>query len=107
MILSLGQIKSHLRVIDTDEDAQIELYMGAAQQAASDFLNRAIYSDQVAMDAAADTTGVIANDAINAAVLLIIGKLYAFREDVAQTNIGNLPDGSRALLMPYRTGLGV
>lgn len=109
MILTLDQAKAHLRVDTADQDTQVTLYMGAAEQAAVDFLNRAVYVDQAAMDAAADTTGVIATDAIRAAMLLIVGKLYAFREDVtiAQAGIAELPNGAAALLMPYRTGMGV
>lgn len=107
MILTLDQTKRHLRIDDTTDDAIVTLYMGAAEQSAVDFLNRAVYIDQAAMDAAADADGVVATDAIRAALLLIVGKLYAFREDVAKSPVMELPNGAVALLMPYRVGMGI
>lgn len=52
--------------------------------------------------------GIVINPSITAACLLTIGKLYANREDMVtgQTAV-ELPNGARALLHPYRVGLGV
>lgn len=52
--------------------------------------------------------GIVINPSIAAACLLITGNLFANREDVVVGSIATvLPMGSRALLFPYRVGLGV
>lgn len=52
--------------------------------------------------------GILANKAIQAACLLILGHLYENREDAVTGTIATeLPMGSRSLLMPYRIGMGV
>lgn len=46
--------------------------------------------------------------AVCQAILLIVGHLYANREDVVVgAAVAELPQGSKALLWPYRRGLGV
>lgn len=50
---------------------------------------------------------IVINDAVVAACLLILGNLYANREDVVIGTISSeLPMGSKSLLMPYRVGMG-
>lgn len=52
--------------------------------------------------------GIVINDAIKAAILLIFGSLYSNREDVVVgVSVADLPQGSRHLLQPYRVGMGV
>lgn len=52
--------------------------------------------------------GIVINKAIQAACLLILGHLFANREDVATgVTVAEIPMGSRHLLAPYRTGMGV
>jgi hypothetical protein len=52
--------------------------------------------------------GLVINNAIIAACLLILGNLYANREDVVIGTISSeLPKGSTSLLMPYRIKMGV
>lgn len=66
-----------------------------------------VYSQ--ALEAARETRyGVVVDDLIKAAMLLILGHLFDNRKDV-QTGISvaELPMGSRVLLQPYRIGLGV
>lgn len=46
--------------------------------------------------------GVVVNPAIHAAILLMIGHLYAERE-----NVEEIPRGVQSLLMPYRRNMGV
>jgi hypothetical protein len=114
MFVSLNLALKHLRVeADGDDEDLIELYLGAAVQAACEFINRRIFEDQAALDAAvtmgaAGDYPMLANDAIRAAVLLILGMLYENREDVViGLTAENLPRGSRALLQPYRVNMGV
>ena len=76
----------------TDETA-----IAAAIQTAGNDLLRAQVAHRQAMD------GIVVNDAIKSAVLLIVGHLYANREDVvAGASVAKLPNGAEWLLAPYR-----
>ncbi|WP_036114480.1 MULTISPECIES: head-tail connector protein [Luteibacter] len=112
MLLTDDQARAHVRA-SSDED--VAVYLGAAEQAAADFLGRQVYPTPEDMAAAvlAGTSGddpMVVNDAIKAAVLLIFGHLYRNREDVitgASAAAVVIPMGSRTLLWPHRVGLGV
>lgn len=103
-IVLLETAKLHLRVIGTDDDAIVGIYLGAAEEAAAEYVGRAIYADVTAM--ADDTTGIVINFAITAAILLICGHYYQNREDsVIGMSTAELPNGSKMLLQPYRVDL--
>lgn len=157
-IITLAIAKEHLRAVGVDEDVTIQIYLNAAEKAASDFLNRNIYADVGTLAAAkaaapnelaAATTayetaiaaanlitnrveaviattaaqeayndaqhqiehtyrGIVINDAIQAAVLLTLGSFYEHREnEIVGASVESLHMGVRALLQPYRVGLGV
>jgi len=114
-IISTAQALAHLREDAGVADDLIGLYVSAAVQSASDYLDRKIYATTEDMAAAvlAGTAGddpIVINDAVRAAILLILGKLYAYREDVVvgtSSSVMELPAGSKQLLFPYRAGLGV
>ena len=106
MLLDLATAKLHLRVDDSAEDALIGLYVTAAEEFAMQFLGRTIYATELAQGL--DTAGIVINQAIQAALLLIVGHLYANREDVlAGVSVAQLPNGSQYLMQPYRIGMGV
>lgn len=106
MLLDLATVKLHLRVDDSAEDALISLYVTAAEEFAMQFLGRTIYATTLAQGA--DTAGIVINPAIQAALLLIAGHLYANREDVlVGVSATQLPNGAQYLLQPYRSGMGV
>ena len=106
MLLDLATVKLHLRVDDSAEDALIGLYVTAAEEFAMQFLGRTIYATELAQGL--DTAGIVINPAIQAALLLIVGHLYANREDVlAGVSVAQLPNGSQYLMQPYRVGMGV
>ena len=106
MLLDFATVKLHLRVDDSAEDALISLYVTAAEEFAAQFLGRSIHATTLAMGT--DTTGIVINPAVQAALLLIVGKLYACREDaVVGVSVTQLPNGAEYLLQPYRTGMGV
>lgn len=106
MLLDLATVKMHLRVDDSAEDALIGVYVLAAEEFAIQFLGRTIYATELAQGL--DTAGIVINPAIQAALLLIVGHLYANREDVlAGVSVAQLPNGSQYLLQPYRSGMGV
>ena len=106
MLLDLATVKLHLRVDDSADDALIGLYVTAAEEFAMQFLGRTIYATELAQGL--DTAGIVINPAIQAALLLIVGHLYANREDVlAGVSVAQLPNGSQYLMQPYRSGMGV
>ena len=74
-----------------------ETAIAAAIQTAGNGLLRAKVAHRHAMD------GMVVNEAIKAAVLLIVGSLYAQREDVVVgVSVAQLPNGAEWLLAPYR-----
>ena len=111
MLLDLATAKLHLRVDDAAEDALIGVYVLAAEEFAMQFLGRTVYATQLALDTAAEVapaSPIVLNAAIQAALLLIVGHLYANREDVlAGVSVAQLPNGSQYLMQPYRSGMGV
>lgn len=115
MFLTPEVAKRHLRVDMslTVEDELIGLMTSAAEDSAVRYLNRYVFVDQAALDEAitagtAGTHPIVINDAIKAAMLLILGHLYANREDVVVGVSANaLPMGSRSLLDLYRMLPGV
>jgi len=111
-LITIEQARQHCRA-DSADDAMLELYGGAAEEAAQEFLNRKVFPDAASMAAAvlAGTAGcdpIVVTDAIRAAVLLTLGHLYANRENVVTgTIVSEMKEGTRSLLWPYRIGLGV
>lgn len=74
-----------------------ETAKAASIQAAGHDLLRAKVAHRQAMD------GMVVNEAIKAAVLLIVGSLYAQREDVVVgVSVAQLPNGAEWLLAPYK-----
>ena len=74
-----------------------ETAKAASIQTAGNGLLRAKVAHRQAMD------GMVVNDVIKAAVLLIVGHLYANREDaVTGVSVSKLPNGADYLLQPYK-----
>lgn len=106
-LVTLDQAKQHLRVIGDDEDSDIALKLSAATGMAVAFLDRAVYPTQADLDAAiaAGDPGpcpLVANDMVRAGILLLLGDLYANREEVTSGQVNRLPTGARACLLPLR-----
>ena len=110
--ISTDEVMQHLRA-EVDDRAHVELLLAAAEDSASQFMNRRFYADELALaaavsDGSAGSKPMLINSSIRAACLLITGNLYANREDVVVGTISSdLPMGSRTLLTPYRIGWGV
>lgn len=96
--VGIATAKAHLRVSGNEEDALIGALIDAAYLAVEGKVFRKVYADAVPE---ADPAGVVANEAINAAVLLIVGHLYANREAVVQGQAVEVPMGAEWLLAPY------
>ena len=114
MLITLDQAREHLRAQGGDDDADLQLKINAAQLLAQEYVGRQIYATQADLDAAvlAGTAGstrpMVCTDLVRAAMMLTLGHLYANREDVVTGTISTALDmGSRALLAPYRQGMGV
>lgn len=107
-LVDMDTAKLHLRVDGDEEDTLIALMLEASEHSCLTYLNRGVYADADALDASADKDGIVTNQAIHAAILLLLGHLYTNREDVVVGVPANkLPQGSRWLLNPYRFLPGV
>lgn len=97
------QVKQHLRLsLDDDaEDGMLDLYIDAAEECVSQFLNRPIPWN----DEAGQTVDV--PKSVIAAVLLTIGDLYENREGAILGTIYTANPTVRNLLNPYRVLMGV
>jgi hypothetical protein len=106
------QAMQHVRAEDDDRE-HVELLLSAAEDSASQFMNRRFFGDtetlaSAVLDGTAGRDPILINPSVRAACLLILGHLYGNREDVVVGTISSeLPMGSRALLTPYRVGWGV
>ncbi|MDR5881117.1 head-tail connector protein [Caballeronia sp. LZ032] len=114
-LIPVATALAHLREDAGVADDLVALYLSAAIRTASEYLNRELFANAEDMAAAvlagtAGTDPIVINDAIRAAILLILGQLYAYREDAVigtSSSVMQLPVGSKQLLQPFRTGLGV
>jgi len=156
-VISIAIAMQHL-LAEEEDQVLVQAMLDAAEESASQYMQRRFYADQASLDAAqaevpaaisssriryeqAVTTaqavadvddrlnaldrahlaftdaraevemkarGIVINSAVQAACLLILGHLFANREDVATgVTVAEIPMGSRHLLAPYRTGMGV
>lgn len=93
-LISLEQAKAHLRVDHDDDDILIQLYMDGAHARALDYCNRCDWPE-----------GDRSRSAFRAAVLLILGDLYAFRETAQVGSVSSeirMNPAASALIDPYR-----
>ncbi len=110
--ISTDEAMQHVRA-DDDDRGHVELLLAAAEDSAAQFMNRRFYGDaeslaSAVLDGTAGSDPILINPSVRAACLLILGNLYANREDVVVGTISSeIPMGSRALLTPYRVGWGV
>lgn len=108
-LVTLAQAKDHLRVVSSVEDADIQLKLNAATQMAVEYLDRDVFA--TAKDLAdAQASGqllkpdpLIVTDMVRAGILLVLGDLYANREETVTGTIATqLPTGARACLRSLR-----
>ena len=113
MFLTPELAKGYQRIVGTDEDDVIDLMLSAAERAALVYLNRQVFANITAMEAAitAGTAGefpMVIEDDIKLGILKLFGDMYENREDsVLAVSVARLPLGSRELLRPHRIGNGV
>lgn len=111
MFLDPVLVKLHLRVNHTVDDALIALYTSAAEDSVEAFLNRKVYPSQAGLAGESllvTYPGIVANDMMRVAALLLIGSLYENREqDIVNGQVFSLPYGFDTFLWPHRMGVGV
>lgn len=106
MLVSLAKASAHLRQDTDDDDADLTLKIHAASGAVINYLKAGATfldsSDDVETDSFGDPIGVPYE--VEAAVLLLLGDLYANREpqDTDVWDRGYLPRAVTALLYPLR-----
>lgn len=106
-LLTLDQVKGHLRVGFDDDDAEITIYRDASENAVVEYLDRPVYltAEEIpAVDAEGyDAYAMVLTPAITGAILLLIGDFYEHREADPKLD-GNavLPRAVRSLLAPWR-----
>lgn len=108
-IPTLEQAKLHLRVDFDDDDSLIAVLLQAAVESAANYLGRPIPWPRLDSNGDPELGGdgqpVIDEvpESVNAAIKLELGALYANREPNAPVQ----SPAFKALLLPYRIGMGV
>lgn len=104
-----------IRHLRESSDADVSVYLEAAEERAIAFLGRNVYPDDASLAAAvtAGTAGdapMVVNSSVKVGILLTLGSLWANRESViAGSTVAavRIPLDAEAMLWPFRTGLGV
>ena len=108
MIVTLDQATQHLRVDEFDEDELIQMYIDAAENYVSQYLNRPVPWTITEQDEQGDDVEVEVPvpGAVKAAALLVVGDLYQTREASTERAVSENP-AVKNLLNPYRVDMGV
>lgn len=106
-LLELETVKRHLRIMHDDEDTEIAVYQAAAEDIVVQHIDRKVVAVGATLPVEGedgfDATAIHITPAITAAVLLMVGDLYEFREpDPKLQGDAVLPRSVRSLLAPYR-----
>lgn len=102
-LIDIALVKKHLRVYADDEDTEIAAYQAAAEAIIVAYLDRSVLGAGVSPLSGDDGTAIEVNPTITAAILLLTGDFYEFREaDQSADGDAVLPRAVRALLAPYR-----
>lgn len=101
-LLDIDLVKKHLRVDAAEEDTIIAAYQAAAENIIVEYLDRDVYAVGDS-PTSTDLYAMTLEPSITAAILLLIGDLYANREtDPKIPGDAVLPRPVRALLAPWR-----
>lgn len=100
-LVTLEAAKLHLRVDHSAEDALIASQVAAAYRAIETKLFRRIYPTPADVIVAQDETGIVVDATLNAAVLMLVGHLYANREAAAAVAVVEVPMGVEWLIEGY------
>ena len=91
-IVTIDQVREHLRYDTEDNDPMLEMYIKAAENAVLNYVTDTFENN-------------VYPDAVKHAVLLMVGMFDREREPSKESSIidNYLPPSVRALLYPYRT----
>jgi hypothetical protein len=106
MIISLSEIKSHLRIDHADSDSDLMLYIEAAEADVANFLNRSLTSWGPEGSPVGGSPSAAVPEPVRHAIKMIVGDLYENREAAGAVAVQINPTCQR-LLFPYRIELGV
>lgn len=105
-LIELPLVKKHLRVMHDDDDAEIAIYLAAAESMVVETLDRPVVATGTVLpiegEDGYDATAMVVNSAIQAAILLVTGHLYEHREAATDLKIEELPISVRHLIAPWR-----
>lgn len=88
MIVTLTELKAHLRIQHDEEDAQLESLLRQAQAAANDFCRTDFSAD--------------APEPVRLAVLLMASHFYEYRDSSDKAAYATMLTAFHALLYPHR-----
>jgi hypothetical protein len=104
-LLNINLLKQQLRLDAgmSPEDELLELYLGAAEVAASNYMGRTIYAENEAIPST-DPYGIsISNPVVRLAVLMSASQFYEHREPIVTgVTVAELPLAYAHALGPYR-----
>lgn len=112
-VLDVEVAARHLRMDPDADTADVLSKLEEAEDVAMVYMGRRVYATAELMAAAvlagdAGTEPMVITPSIRAGILLILGRLYAHREDVVVgASATELPQGAEALLRPHRVDMGV
>ena len=98
MYVSLEDLRKHLNIDHTEDDALLKEYEAVAEDAIETYL-QAPLKDYVNPEKCSHQE---LKPAIRHAIRLLVGTWYANREDVVFTSVSQIPNGVQALLLPLK-----
>ncbi len=101
MILTVDEVKTHLRIEDDDEDEYIASLIAQAQAAAEDFC-RATLDARTETDADGTERTVPPPEPARLAVLLMVSHYFENRDNPERAVYGTMRIAFENLLYPYR-----
>jgi hypothetical protein len=106
-LVDLELAKKHLRIYHADEDAELEVYLAAAESIVVEYLDRPVLASGTELpetDAEGyDATAMIVTPPVVASILLVVSDLFEHRE-APEKDSGDaiLQPTVRRLLAPWR-----
>ena len=101
MILTVDEVKVHLRIEEDDEDEYIASLIRQAQSAAEDFC-RVSFEPETVLDEEGNETTTSAPEPVRLAVLLMVSHYYENRDNPDRAVYGTMRIAFENLLYPYR-----
>ncbi|MBS9781472.1 MAG: head-tail connector protein [Gammaproteobacteria bacterium] len=100
-MITLTDIKQQCRIddCDTSEDALLYRYLSVAKVAVSRHIDRKIFASE---QEKGDKDGVVIDEMLEMAMLLLIGHFYEHREATSDIQMFECPLGYDSVIDPYR-----